>query len=201
MLGLPKLTETSKQLPKKAIYSKFNLKTVAKEKIDADISRITIVNEVNSSKLNISEGKIVNSFFVLNVIMKRKDYNDSSIMTLTKIIPQNLILVLNYKEENKVIINYNKLIQTDWLNKESFKLDLFGLDFDTIWDNIVIQVGNIKLEKDNSLEEQIEINEQKEKLSKKIDLLEKKAKKEKQPLKKFEMYQDLQKLKKEMEIL
>ncbi|MGD6730900.1 MAG: DUF4391 domain-containing protein [Pleomorphochaeta sp.] len=201
MLGLPKLTETSKQLPKKVIYSKFNLKTVAKEKIDADISRITIVNEVTASKLNVNEGKNINSFFVLNVIMKRKDYNDSSIMTLTKIIPQNLILVLNYKEENKVIINYNKLIQTDWLNKESFKLDLFGLDFDTIWDNIVIQVGDIKLEKENSLKEQIKINEQKEKLLKKIDLLEKKAKKEKQPLKKFEMYQDLQKLKKEMEIL
>lgn len=201
MLGLPKSTETSKQLPKKAIYSKFNLKTAAKEKIDADISRITIVNEVTSSKLNICEGKIVNSFFVLHVIMKRKDYNDSSIITLTKIIPQNLILVLNYKEENKVVINYNKLIQTGWLNKESFKLDLIGFDFDNIWDNIVIQVGDIKLEKGNSLEEQIEIDKQKEKLAKNIELIEKKAKKEKQPLKKFEIYQELQKLKKEMEIL
>lgn len=201
MLGLPKLTETSKQLPKKAIYSKFNLKAAAKEKIDADISRITIVNEVTSSKLNISEVKIVNSFFVLNVIMKRKDYNVSSIITLTKIIPQNLILVLNYKDENKVIINYNQLIQTDWIKKGTFKLDLVGLDFDTIWDNIVIQVGEIKLEKENSLEEQIEINEQKAKLSKKIELLEKKAKKERQPLKKFEMFQELQKLKNEMEIL
>ena len=44
MLGLPKSTEVNKQLPKKAIYSKFQLNTVAKAKIDADISRITIVN-------------------------------------------------------------------------------------------------------------------------------------------------------------
>lgn len=201
MLGLPKSTETSKQLPKKAIYSKFNLKTAAKEKIDADISRITIINEVTSSKLNVNEGENINSFFVLNVIMKRKDYNDSSILTLTKIIPQNLILVLDYKEENKVIINYNKLIQTDWIEKDSLKLELIGLDFGTIWDNIVIQVGNIELEKENSLEEQIVINEQKANLSKKIEVLEKKAKKERQPLKKFEMFQELQKLKKEMEIL
>lgn len=201
MLGLPKSTETSKQLPKKAIYSKFNLKKATKEKIDVDISRITIVNEINSSKLNINKGNSINSFFVLNVIMKRKEYNDSSILILTKIIPQNLILVLSYKDENKVIINYNRLIQTDWFKKDNFKLNLVGLDFDTIWDNIVIQVGDIKLEKDNSLEEQIEIDEQKEKLAKNIELIEKKAKKEKQPLKKFEMFQELQQLKKEMEIL
>ena len=43
MLGLPQLTETSKQLPKKAIYTKFQMNTATKEKIDADISRITIV--------------------------------------------------------------------------------------------------------------------------------------------------------------
>lgn len=46
MLGLPKATEMSKQLPKKAIYAKFQMNTAAKEKIDADISRITIVNEI-----------------------------------------------------------------------------------------------------------------------------------------------------------
>ncbi len=35
MLGLPKSTEMSKQLSKKAVYAKFHLNTVAKEKIDA----------------------------------------------------------------------------------------------------------------------------------------------------------------------
>ena len=37
MLGLPKSTEMSKQLPKKAVYAKFQMNTAAKEKIDADI--------------------------------------------------------------------------------------------------------------------------------------------------------------------
>ena len=34
MLGLPKTTEMSKQLPKKAIYTKFQMNTAAKEKIE-----------------------------------------------------------------------------------------------------------------------------------------------------------------------
>lgn len=62
MLGLPKSTEMSKQLPKKAVYAKFQMNTAAKEKIDADISRITIVNEITPAKINIPAGVEVGSF-------------------------------------------------------------------------------------------------------------------------------------------
>ena len=46
MLGLPKTTEMSKQLPKKAIYERFGMNAAAKEKIDAGVARIEIVKEV-----------------------------------------------------------------------------------------------------------------------------------------------------------
>ena len=63
MLGLPKATELSKQLPKNAIYAKFQMNTAEKAKIDADISRITIVNEVSAEKVHIAAGDQVKSFF------------------------------------------------------------------------------------------------------------------------------------------
>ena len=72
MLGLPKSTEMSKQLPKKAVYAKFQMNTAAKEKIDADISRITIVNEITPAKINIPAGEEVGSFFVLLVALRKK---------------------------------------------------------------------------------------------------------------------------------
>ena len=56
MLGLPKTTEMSKQLPKKAIYERFGMNAAAKEKIDADISKITIVNEISEGTVNIPSG-------------------------------------------------------------------------------------------------------------------------------------------------
>ena len=73
MLGLPKTTEMSKQLPKKAIYTKFHMNTVAKEKIDADISRITIVNEIAPNKVNISAGEDVKTFLFCLFLSKRKN--------------------------------------------------------------------------------------------------------------------------------
>ena len=74
MLGLPKSTEMWKQLPKKAVYAKFHLNTAAKEKIDADISKITIVNEVTPDKIHVPAGEQVSGIFVLHVMLKRGEF-------------------------------------------------------------------------------------------------------------------------------
>ena len=65
MLGLPKSTELNKQLPKNAIYAKFQMSNAEKGKVDADISKIMIVNEVYTEKINIAEGDKVKFFLFL----------------------------------------------------------------------------------------------------------------------------------------
>ena len=109
MLGLPKTTEMSKQLPKKAIYTKFQMNTAAKAKIDADISRITIVNEIAPNKVNIPAGEDVKSFFVLLVSLKKKKYDEKTIATLPKLIPQNILFVLEYENESRLAIYHTKV--------------------------------------------------------------------------------------------
>lgn len=201
MLGLPKTTEMSKQLPKKAIYTKFQMNTAAKEKIDADISRITIVNEITPNKVNIPSGEDVKSFFVLLVSLKRKEYDEKTIATLSKLIPQNILFVLEYENESRLAIYYTKVMQTVWMPTEEQKVKLKGLNLDTVWENIVIAVGGMNIEKGNSLDEQIEINEKKQKLEKEIAKLENQARTEKQPKKKFELVQAEKKLKEKLKLL
>ena len=201
MLGLPKTTEMSKQLPKKAIYTKFQMNTAAKEKIDADISRITIVNEIAPNKVNIPSGEDVKSFFVLLVSLKRKEYDEKTIATLSKLIPQNILFVLEYEDESRLAIYHTKVMQTAWIPTEEQKVELKGLNLDTVWENIVIDVGGVNIEKGNTLNEQIEINEKKQKLEKKIAKLEKQARAEKQPKKKFELVQAEKKLKEKLKLL
>ena len=201
MLGLPQLTETSKQLPKKAIYTKFQMNTAAKEKIDADISRITIVNEIAPNKVNIPSGEDVKSFFVLLVFLKRKEYDEKTIATLSKLISQNILFVLEYEDESRLAVYHTKVMQTAWMPTEEQKVELKGLNLDTVWENIVIAVGGVNIEKGNSLDEQIEINEKKQKLEKEIAKLEKQARAEKQPKKKFELVQAEKKLKEKLKLL
>lgn len=201
MLGLPQLTEMSKQLPKKSIYTKFQMNTAAKEKIDADISRITIVNEIAPNKVNIPAGEDVKSFFVLLVSLKKKEYDEKTIATLSKLIPQNILFVLEYENESRLAIYHTKVMQTVWMPTEKQKVDLKGLNLDTVWENIVIAVGRVNIEKGNTLDEQIEINDKKQKLEKEIVRLEKQARAEKQPKKKFELVQRIKVLTNQLYVL
>ena len=199
MLGLPKTTELNKQLPKNAIYAKFQMNTAEKAKIDADISRITIVNEVSAAKVNIADGEQVKSFFVLLVSLKKKDFEDKTIITISKLIPQNMLLVLECGGEAKLATYHSKLMQTEWKRKDDLSIELKGLNMDAVWENIIIQIGGIKMDQGNTLDEQIAVDEQRMKIQKEIDRLTKAAKNEKQPKKKFELAQQINKLKQELE--
>lgn len=198
MLGLPKSTELSKQLPKNAIYAKFQMNTAEKAKIDADISRITIVNEVTAAKIHIADGELVKSFFVLLVALKRKDFEDKTIITISKLIPQNMLLVLEFDGEAKLATYHTKLMQTEWKPQEDLSIELKGLNMDAVWENIIVQIGGIMIAQGNTLDEQIAANEQRAKLQKEISRLEKLARTEKQPKKKFELAQQVKMLKKQL---
>lgn len=198
MLGLPKTTEMSKQLPKKAIYTKFQMNTAAKAKIDADISRITIVNEIAPNKINIPAGEDVKSFFVLLVSLKKKEYDKKTIATLSKLIPQNILFVLEYENESRLAIYHIKVMQTEWKPTENQQIELHGLNLDTVWENIVKSLECGVWNEELSLDENIALHEKQEKLKKQIAKLEKQARTERQPKKKFELHQKITKLKKEL---
>ena len=197
MLGLPKATQMSKQLPKKAIYAKFQMNTAAKEKIDADISRITIVNEIAPNNVNIPAGDEVKSFFVLLVSLKRKEFDEKTIVTLSKLIPQNILFVLEYGGESKLAIYHTKIMQTDWKPTEEQRIELQGLNLDKVWENIIKSLELGVWNEELSLDENIALHMKQEKLQKEIARLEKQARAEKQPKRKFELVQEIQKLKKQ----
>lgn len=47
MLGLPQTTEVKKIIPKRDLYSKFELNTAEQKEFDAAIRQMTIVNEIS----------------------------------------------------------------------------------------------------------------------------------------------------------
>lgn len=200
MLGLPKATELNKKLPKTAVYAKFQMDTAEKARIDADISRITIVNEVSASKVNIAPGEKVQSFFVLQVMLKRREFNERTLIVLSKLIPQNMVLLLEYDGQAKLAVYHTKLLQTPWSDPETLSLAINGLNMDAVWENVIIQIGGIQVHEGNTLDQQIAQDEQKAKLEKEIARLQKQLWAEKQPKKKFELMQKINKIKQEMKV-
>lgn len=69
---------------------------------------------------------------------------------------------------------------------------------DAVWENVIVQVGNIRLQTGNTLNQQIAQDEQRAKLEKVIARLEKLAWAEKQPKKKFELAQKINEIKRKL---
>lgn len=199
MLGFPQKTELRKPLHKKAIFDRLKLNKAQQDRVDADISRLWFVNEISPFSVGIAAGDEIKSFFVILVSLKKKEYDDKTIAMLFRMIDNKMILVLEYEGESRVAIFHGKLIQTDWNATESYSYSLQGLNLDSVWNNLVVQIGNIKMEAERSLDEQIAVDDQRAKIQKEIERLERLARAEKQPKKKFELVQQIQKHKEELE--
>lgn len=195
MLKLPESTKLNKQLPKKAIYAKFKLKPTVREKFDADISKISIINEVSATTAAIAKGNNVESFFVLLILLKHDRFDEKNIVLLSKLIEQQMLFVLQCSEQAKLAVFQGKLYQTDWMPADDLQIELQGSNLDTIWENIVVQISGIEIEQGNTLDAQLRISEDQQKLEKQIETLERKARAENQPRRKFEIVQEIKKLK------
>lgn len=195
MLNLPEITELHKPLPKSQIYKKFQFSNSQQTKFDADISRIDIVNEVSLRTIpSIQQGKKINSIYVLSVTLKTKDYDSKNIEKISKIIPQNLVFALQYEEEIQLAVFCEKIFTTSWIHETKAKLELKGLNFDEVWENIIKQIEGGEWDSNLSLSENIELKEKKEKLQKEIDVLKKKMKNEKQFNRQIEIKAEIKKL-------
>lgn len=113
-------------------------------------------------------------------------------------IPQNILFVLEYENESRLAIYHTKVMQTEWKPTENQRIELQGLNLDTVWENIIKSLELGVWNEELSLDENIALHEKQEKLKKQIAKLEKQARTERQPKKKFELHQKITKLKKEL---
>lgn len=86
-------------------------------------------------------------------------------------------------------------MQGEWKKAEDVSLSLNGLSMDAVWKDIIKNIEqsdwNDKLSVKENIDRRIKIN----KLNKEIAKLEKQARAERQPKKKFELVQEIKKLK------
>ena len=93
-----------------------------------------------------------------------------------------------------------KLLSSDWFS-ENYKLDIQGIDLKSVWENFVTQITNIEIESGNTLQEQLELEEEKARLKKLIEVTERKARRERQSKKRFELFKEIERYKEKLEEL
>ena len=199
MFGLPKTTEINKPLPKKAVFDKFKPKPDDRRLFDEQISRMTIASEISPQTISVAPNADVSAIYVILVTLKTPECDKKNIALLSKLIDQRMLFVLQSGENarlavyhaGRVLMSANTPL-TDW------KLNLSGLDLEAVWENAIAQIGGIDLSGGKDLDATIAENNRQEKLQKQIAILEKKAMTERQPRRKWELAEELRRLRIEL---
>ncbi len=197
MLGLPQSTEVKRPLPKAQLYKRFDWEPSQRESFDGNVSRLDFVNWISISTLpSIAEGVEVKEIFVVDVVLKTRDFNIKNIILLAKSIPQRIVYLLRYEDEVKLAVFHTKLFISPWQHlTPNTSIPLKGLNLDAVWQNIVASVGNMEITDGNSLSEQIHIDEERAKLIRRIETLERQMRSTSQPRRQREIYSEIKKLK------
>ena len=196
MYGLPKSTEVKKPLPKANIYQKYQFSAAQRLLIDTSVTRLDFVNAIISTTLPaVAEGTEVKGIFVVDVELKRSDFDSKAINLIAKAIPQRIIFALRYADKVRFAAYHTKFFLSDWQQISDACLPLSGLNFDMVWSNLISSIGNFVVAQENSLTEQIKIDDEKQKLQQQIAYLERQMNATKQPRRKRELFLEIQKLK------
>jgi hypothetical protein len=200
MLGLPRATELSKALPKKAIFDRFKPSPVDRRLFDEQINRMSIVAEISPQTVAIKASEDVSAVYVVLVALKTAECDKKNIALLSKLIGQRMLFVLQSGETARLAVyRADKVLMSESKHLADWKLSLSGLDLEAVWENANAQIGGIDLTGGKDLDATIAETDRREKLQKQIAALEKKAMAERQPRRKWDLAEELKHLKSELE--
>ena len=192
----PKKTEVNKMMPKEAFYKKLALNNDLKLSFVSDIKKIVWTNKFSKDTLNVEVGKEVSEILVLEIEVKKQDINYKILEAIAKQNSHKILFVLRYENLIQAVVFYKKIYRTSWDICDNIRLEVTGLSLDEVWDNFVEQIVFGEVADNNiSTEEKIMRYEEQIKIHKEIEKLEKEAWKEKQPKRKFELVERINKLK------
>lgn len=214
MFSFPQTTEFNKRIPKKKFYENMDVSPALKSVFVEQIKLIHWRNKLAVSTMNIAPGEAVTEIEVIEINLTQPQLNEAVLRQIDREIPYHILFILSFEDKVQAWTGYkeaaesgnkafkvNKYYHTEWMPPEELNLKIEGLNMDAVWDNFIIQVGGVELEQGKSLDEQIQLDERKEKLRREIEKLEKKARSEKQPNKRFQLAEQVKGLKKQLEEL
>ena len=210
----PKSTEFNKRIPKTKFYEHLEIGRKIKDSFVQNIDSIIWANKIAPSTVNIAAGEKVTEIQVFRIILKQSDFNKDVLKTIDEQIPYHILFVVCYRDKEQVWIGYKEqsgsesrafkvdsYYHTAWQKPEELELAIEGLNMDAVYESFVKQISAstapIQWDDDLSAKDNTAKIEERKKLQKQIEKLERQLRKETQPRKKFEIYQKIKKLSKE----
>ena len=145
MLGLPQTTEVKKIIPKRDLYSKFELNTAEQKEFDAAIRQMTIVNEISLRTIPaLQKQEQEKAVFVLAVQLKQEGCAERLLQRLCRLIDQRLLLALCYEDKLQLALYFdNRILLNEFMPVAEQKVNLQGTSLNDIWEHLALQVAQL----------------------------------------------------------
>lgn len=197
---LPEKTFFNKPIPKAKFYEKLPVTQAVKNCFVNEIAGIVWRNKLSPETLNVQPGIRVREIEVLEITLKGESLSDSVLKLIDKGIPYQLLFVLKNGEQYQLCIGYKETetaavkeyFKTPWQTFTELSVQIRGLTMDEICDNFVRQINTRLADAETMpLKDALADDAMRQKIEKRIALLEKKMKAEKQPKRKFELFEKI----------
>ncbi len=210
-MDFPKTTQCNKRIPKQKFYENIDVSPALKRVFVEQIKTVYWRNKIAPSTVNLAQGETVTEIEVFEIRLTEQMQPEPVLRQIDKAIPYHIVFLLEYEGKYQAWTAYKEAssgtnafkvhsyYHTDWMPEEELPLKLEGQTTDAVYENFVRQIGGLQQEEGKTLDEQIALKEKRDKLQKEIEKLEKQARAEKQPKKKFEIVEKIKRLKGEIE--
>ena len=224
--NLPESTTFNRRVPKQKFYENCAVSAALKRSFVDEITAIWWRNKLAATTLNLAKGVAVTEIEVFEIELANGHLNEEVLRQMDRMIPYHLLFVLTFENRAQAWIGYkeasgtganafkvSRYYHTDWMPREALCFSLAGLTLDEVYENLVrnihaasqpAQTGRdglraVAWREDLPISANIARDTARARLEKQIAALEKRARAEKQPKKKFDFVQIIKKLKAELE--
>ena len=206
---LPPKTAVNVKVPKKSFYENLTVNTANKRIFVDQISAIYWRYKLTADTLGVATSETIDEIEIFEIELTNKNFDSSILRLIDCGIPYHTLFILAYEGESQLWIAYKEktssdslsvgnYYHTDFAPSESLNLSADGLSLDDIYAALFYQVSVIQKDFSKPLKDAIMEYEQRLKLKREIERLEKQLKRETQPKKKFELHQQINRMKGEL---
>jgi hypothetical protein len=210
MLIFPDTTYFGKRMPKEKFYTHLEVSAAIRQSFINDIDQIVWLNKLSATTLNLAPGTMVKEIALLEVKLKKQNYNKDLFQFISRNIALYVVFLLKYESQAQLLIHYKKPIAnkpgtfkvietyaTDWMSEQAINLTIFGLNMDAVYHHFVQQIGNL-VETEHApseFKDKVEQNIEQKKIERQISMLELKLRNEPQFNKQLEIANKIKQLK------
>lgn len=198
-----------KTVPKAAFYKNLEVNARMKQRFVDEVASVTWVAKIAPSTLNVADGKTVHEITVFRIELKGEAVPTDVLAFIDRQMPRHTLFLLQRDDDFCLLVNYKewhdaantrfdivKTFQTSWTSADKLSLSLEGQDMEAVYSAIVKQVAGAGITSEaKDIHTAVAQTKEQEALRQKMAALEAKIAKERQPKKKFELHQQLVKLK------